>query len=784
VLIPLFNSVLCKTTIKGLLGKESPIWVTITRLPKYLADYTWANDQSTGDNEEHSQDEETAGILNSASKKNKTKAMEAQSKPWIKRLWSFGATTSTAETAQDRDVAEDEENPPRIGDIDVLEPVEEENEAFNPLALSAPADNENDPIVSQTANPQTLPLATTASNKSTKRKRSEARPDLYEQFGSDPETNPKRMKSTEKKAELSRKTKSKAKPPIVPAKKSNGERLPMPSQSTQPGIQKRGRGRPTKAKRFTNGGNLHLQPSSTEAHIPTDFANALPGDTEDISDILENPSPIKVTRVSPHHKIPRNTESLEGDDGLPDLPDLGQRPVRSDTPADFSASTGPAFNIKVIRPKLLASMLEKAKQVGYKLTRKSQELKLVKKPPKLYSTPAKQANRLLEVLNSSYIKLRDLKAAKNLVAIRAAYVAITDSIHALQAIKRNILSGRLGNPARGIDYDKEVPTRSLLTDLYFSILPKILESMVLGAEAYNDDGTIQRSSLEEFVSLIDIYCALAVAAIDQPKSHQPRADDIPPEEIDLEFRMQHPTKGIIPRMRELRENIKAELNTQAKKNPKLREAAAESERIREEQETTEELERRRKTKEIRRRQREDLARQRAAPVWGQLMKDEDARAEAKEVGSWAREQVEKARARKALLTQIRDVEDDVEADPFVDDPFEEQRVSIFGTNNNQQTRSRAWTNSEKTTFVDRLRAYNGKFPFPNCLDQDAKYSIGEDRYKRLAEEFQCSMDEIFAYAKEFQEAMDFAHGEGRYNGKEDEWTYDIWVEPYEGRNRR
>jgi hypothetical protein len=46
------------------------------------------------------------------------------------------------------------------------------------------------------------------------------------------------------------------------------------------------------------------------------------------------------------------------------------------------------------------------------------------------------------------------------------------------------------------------------------------------------------------------------------------------------------------------------------------------------------------------------------------------------------------------------------------------------------------------------------------------------------------MDEIFAHAKELQEAMDYAHGEGLLNGKDDEWTYDIWVEPYEGRSSR
>jgi len=39
-----------------------------------------------------------------------------------------------------------------------------------------------------------------------------------------------------------------------------------------------------------------------------------------------------------------------------------------------------------------------------------------------------------------------------------------------------------------------------------------------------------------------------------------------------------------------------------------------------------------------------------------------------------------------------------------------------------------------------------------------------------------SMDEIFAYAKDLQEAMDYAHEKGKMNMQGDEWTYDIWVD--------
>jgi hypothetical protein len=38
------------------------------------------------------------------------------------------------------------------------------------------------------------------------------------------------------------------------------------------------------------------------------------------------------------------------------------------------------------------------------------------------------------------------------------------------------------------------------------------------------------------------------------------------------------------------------------------------------------------------------------------------------------------------------------------------------------------------------------------------------------------MDEVFALARDFQEAMDFQHELGNFNEARDEWTYSVWVE--------
>lgn len=37
------------------------------------------------------------------------------------------------------------------------------------------------------------------------------------------------------------------------------------------------------------------------------------------------------------------------------------------------------------------------------------------------------------------------------------------------------------------------------------------------------------------------------------------------------------------------------------------------------------------------------------------------------------------------------------------------------------------------------------------------------------------MDEVFAFAKEFQEAMDKEHEDGNFEEPGDQWTHSVWV---------
>lgn len=671
--------------------------------------------------------------------------MEAKSTGLLDRIsqrfFRSSAVPSTTPVVADQSIAEHGENPPRLGDLMVTKPAEE-IKASVPPPVSGPAENIFDPIV-PVGESTAIPHVTIAPSNPAKRKRTE-RPDLYDVPEPNHEAGPDMEEQNGKPAKRPRRN-TKAKTPLVAAKKSNGQRLQLPNRQTrntqasasaepeaEKAVQsptkamtdknndnKRSPGRPRKPpplEQEHNGGDI--SPTLTDKGILPSSESPVPGETEGISEILLNPSPIKVARPATEVQPSKSMTSQDSDDGLPDLPNIGQQLVeaqgRSGTPEEkareLAAPKQPEN--KIIDSEVLKLMLETANHVGHKFNERENQWELVRKP-KLFSKQGKTIARLLEGLVSLYTELRDFKATKNLDAIRAAHVAITDSVHSLKKHTERVLTERLGNPARGIDFFDAVAEQTILIDLYFNIFPNLLMSMVLGADAYADNGNIHTSSLKEFEDLVEVYYRLATTAIEQPKRCQPRPESIPSKGKSLEFQIQRPTRLIIPLMRDFRKIIKAELSSRAQveKAAERSRLAPERERIRQEKEQTERREKRRRVKQIHRKQREDLARQLADPIWGDILRDEisraEAAAEAKEAEKWALGELKKRRARRTQVIENQEVdEEDFEADPFQDDPFE-QRVSIFGKNNNQRNGSQPWSDKKRTTFVDFLRLYSG-----------------------------------------------------------------------------
>jgi len=101
-------------------------------------------------------------------------------------------------------------------------------------------------------------------------------------------------------------------------------------------------------------------------------------------------------------------------------------------------------------------------------------------------------------------------------------------------------------------------------------------------------------------------------------------------------------------------------------------------------------------------------------------------------------------------------EADDEDDPFADD-FPAP-MSEFPTNNKRDS-PQEWQDSEVASFIDIMRAESGP-----------------DRYEIAAQKVGRSMEEIFRFAKEFQQDMDDYHEKGELNEECDAWTYEIWEE--------
>jgi hypothetical protein len=354
-------------------------------------------------------------------------------------------------------------------------------------------------------------------------------------------------------------------------------------------------------------------------------------------------------------------------------------------------------------------MLETANHVGHTFHKDTREWEAVRKVNKLSTKPGKSMNRALESLKSLYDRLRGLKATKNLDGIQGTHFKITNLVHSIREETDQILTNGLGNPALGIDYFDDVSTRSLLIDLYFNILPKLLKCMILGAEVYDDNGTYETSSLKEFADLVEVHYLLANAAIDQPKSSQPRQSQIPPKAKSINFEVQRPTQRNITLIRDFRKTIKVELSTRAQ--AEKRRLAVEREKKRQEQERIQHQERGQRRNEIHKRQRADLARQLKDPIWGPVLRDEIARRQAAAEVTEALEELKNHRARRARVIEPQMLdEEDFEDDPFEDDPYE-QRVSIFGKNNRQQNGAQPWSDKKMTAFVDFLRVHDGTDPF-------------------------------------------------------------------------
>ncbi|RDL37178.1 uncharacterized protein BP5553_04611 [Venustampulla echinocandica] len=496
------------------------------------------------------------------------------------------------------------------------------------------------------------------------------------------------------------------------------------------------------------------------------------------------PQPPRTTSRSPASLVPSShsicdDEKPDEDNGLEPLSEDSEHEVENEgSPESSEEERGPSPLLlpNMMHPGFLGDMVKIAERVGHKYDREWNSYEPVLEGLNLRTSLGKKLDQKLKRLNIAYARLQDAKTSEDNRTIDAIDDKIYSRILDLTEVIEEALSALPENPRSRIRYPMVTP---LLVDLYFNILPMLLKCIKLGVEARDDDGRTSLLDLNEFDRLINLYWRLGDTAVNIPPQLQPTPGDCLDgiKSRSSTFQTKQPTREALVKARSLhrmlrRKILNSESMVKNADNPRLamKRKEADEEELRWEL-SQKKLERRRLLEEVEHRLEEKA---RVTREHRQLINkthrlqreaiDRQLRKRQLKTGvnstrRWARPSNE---ARVASLPPSQyegsneyDVEDD--SDPFADDYS--PRIHLFPNNNKKSNVPAEWSNKQKATFIECMR-----------LEQ------GQDRYERAAKRLQCSMDEVFAYAKNLQEAMDVAHEKGLMNSEEDEWTYDVWVE--------
>ncbi|KAK6581351.1 hypothetical protein PZA11_006042 [Diplocarpon coronariae] len=487
------------------------------------------------------------------------------------------------------------------------------------------------------------------------------------------------------------------------------------------------------------------------------------------TDILMNPSPIKpiqpvikVTASGSHgySRVDTRHEIQEVDE---DISDESEHESSQDEREDLERDEI-EFKELLVKEEVLAKMVEIANRAGCRLeTRSGQYVQIV--APKILSNNGKRIIRRIDKLLEGYRSLRELSGSEDIKAKSEAEKSIQRLTLEVQTEAESILETRLGNPKRGIEFFDGVKTRKMLNDLYYVIIRRLVGLIHLAADIYPLARSIESSGLQRILTLVEILEDLASTALIQPKEFQPEQPS-----KSATHQIIRPTRHLMPHIRKIHESLTSERlgRERAARASGYENRSPQRKARRDDDARRKNFERdarRKESKEIRRLQREILERRKAEPVWGLMIVNDIVR---KSVKATSRNEIRRQRPHSShrdeesnppkSIGDFDETQDD--DDPFAEDDDEEyDRVSVFGKNN-KNDRSRPLSAKEKAIFVE-------------CMMKER----GEDRYEKAAEALERSMEDIFSFAQDLQEAMDRKHAEGEFNRASDGWTYDIWATP-------
>ncbi|KAE8453450.1 hypothetical protein EG329_010311 [Mollisiaceae sp. DMI_Dod_QoI] len=493
------------------------------------------------------------------------------------------------------------------------------------------------------------------------------------------------------------------------------------------------------------------------------------GQDEGITDILLNPSPVKSTQLPrptgesgkqlitkypthPSREAPQasddDEEAVERNENIANDRRAPQEDSENEEEEPLFVTDaneeGPLVNMQELK-----AMLRSAKHVGHTHEEGAWKWQYVsgnekKTREKVLTAPGKYIDRRTQNLTSQYRSWQQADETRDITAQQESQVNIECRLSEIEERNQRMISMRL----TCAESDKR-NTRVLLADLYFNIVPHMLETIIACAKAKIERENIQTRDLQEFKRLVQVLFNAAVAGIAQKREHQP----VPGKKS---YQISKPTRGIVPGLKKLLRRLNNEVNARMRKR-----RLADQERLRPERE------RRRREEEVRiqlefdHRRRECIKSQWDAiriklsePIWGEMKHRMIAKAEVGFVGT---------HSPTGSPNEFESAEQDDDHESFTNEyNIHSERVRGFPGNNNKDmhpSRDLSW--DERIIFINIMRGS----------------SRDERKYELAQQALQRSLDEIFAIAKDFQDLMDYQHGKGKFNEPCDDWTYHVWATP-------
>jgi hypothetical protein len=295
------------------------------------------------------------------------------------------------------------------------------------------------------------------------------------------------------------------------------------------------------------------------------------------------PEPIPALEITPKdaQKGPRSTEDSEDEeDGEKLFYESNARRINSSQPATEQPDR--TVEIGLIEEETLKSMLATVQKVG-----KDQYGTLIARNEKYLTKEGKQLRRGAERLSMVYKKIDELKSADvvshaDVDAQREKASALTSAlIRKLSAISNTVRMERLGD-------DDSIT--NMLHDLYFFVIPALVEVLNEAAKPHFNQRPPGTPDLEELTSLVQIVYDVVEASRNQKKGIQPKPQK------NKSYSLSRPTVLIKPQLERLLKRWQMELTdrsdrkraeearkTAPERARKRKERLAEEERAREEE---------------------------------------------------------------------------------------------------------------------------------------------------------------------------------------------------------